>query len=247
MYRHEKPQKGRYRQFYQLGVEAYGMAGPDIDAELILLTRRFWKLLGLEGKLELQLNSLGSTEERLHYREQLVDYFSQHKQQLDEDSLRRLTSNPLRILDSKNRDMKAVIANAPALTDYLGEASAHHFKTLTDTLDKLDIDYTLNPRLVRGLDYYGKTVFEWVTDELGSQGTVCAGGRYDSLVDQLGGKAASAVGFAMGIERLIQLIEIHNQPSVVPTLDAYMISVGAEAEQVGIRLSEQLRDTLPDF
>ena len=245
MYRHEKPQKGRYRQFYQLGVEAYGMAGPDIDAELILLSRRFWQRLGLEGKLELQLNSLGSTEERLNYRQKLVDYFSQHKAQLDEDSHRRLNSNPLRILDSKNRDMQALIAGAPVLTDYLGEDSATHFKLLTDRLDQLGIHYTLNPRLVRGLDYYGKTVFEWVTNELGSQGTVCAGGRYDSLVDQLGGKTASAIGFAMGIERLIDLIEIHTEQAAVTHLDVYMICVGTDAEQAGLRLSEQLRDTLP--
>ena len=184
MYRHERPQKGRYRQFFQLGVETYGMAGPDIDAELILLMDRLWKKLGIRDKVRLELNSLGTIAERGIYRERLVNYFEGHLDQLDEDSLRRLKTNPLRILDTKNPAMKSVVANAPELMDFLGEESLQHFKAITTILDDLGISYKLNTRLVRGLDYYSKTVFEWVTDELGSQGTVCAGGRYDGLIEQ---------------------------------------------------------------
>ena len=196
MYRHERPQKGRYRQFIQLGVETYGMAGPDIDAELILIMDRLWKKLGIRNKVRLQLNSLGTIAERLVYRETLVGYFQEHLDELDEDSLRRLATNPLRILDTKNPAMQQVVANAPELMAYLGDESLNHFNTLTATLNDLGINYEINSRLVRGLDYYSKTVFEWVTDELGSQGTVCAGGRYDSLVEQLGGRPNFAVGFA---------------------------------------------------
>jgi len=241
MFRHERPQKGRYRQFYQFGVETYGLAGPDIDAELILLTDRMWKNLGIRDKVRLELNTLGTTEERLVYREKLVEYFKQHIELLDEDSLRRLETNPLRILDSKNREMKQLIQNAPELMDYMGEESRNHFQTLTQTLDDLGIEYQLNSRLVRGLDYYGKTVFEWVTDDLGSQGTICAGGRYDGLVEQLGGKANHAIGFAMGMERLLLLIEQLDDVPVARKVDVYMIRVGVEAEKEGLRLAEKMR------
>lgn len=242
MFRHERPQKGRYRQFYQLGVETYGMAGPDIDAEIILLTDRMWTQLGIRDKVKLELNTLGTTEERLVYRERLVDYFKQHIELLDEDSLRRLETNPLRILDSKNRDMKQLIQNAPELMDYMGEESRSHFETLTQTLDSVGISYELNTRLVRGLDYYGKTVFEWVTDDLGAQGTICAGGRYDGLIEQLGGKENYAVGFAMGMERLLLLMEQLANVALERSVDVYMIRVGIEAEKEGMRLAEKIRD-----
>jgi histidyl-tRNA synthetase len=245
MFRHERPQKGRYRQFYQLGVETYGMAGPDIDAEIILLSDRLWKRLGISDKLELQLNSLGTTEERTVYRDKLVEYFKGRLDLLDEDSLRRLETNPLRILDSKNPAMKQLIEDAPALMDYLGEDSRGHFKALTDTLDELGIEYVLNSRLVRGLDYYGKTVFEWVTDELGAQGTICAGGRYDGLIEQLGGKNNTAIGFALGMERLLSLVEMREDFSIDPLVDVYLIRVGAEAEKAAMCLAEQLRSDVP--
>jgi len=244
MFRHERPQKGRYRQFYQFGVETYGLAGPDIDAELILLTDRMWKKLGIRDKVRLELNTLGTTEERLVYREKLVEYFKQHIELLDEDSLRRLETNPLRILDSKNRDLKQLIQNAPELMDYMGEESRSHFETLTKTLDDLGVKYELNSRLVRGLDYYGKTVFEWVTDDLGSQGTICAGGRYDGLVEQLGGKANHAIGFAMGMERLLLLIEQLDDVPIESAVDVYMIRVGEEAEKEGLRLAEIMRNEI---
>ncbi len=247
MFRHERPQKGRYRQFIQLGVETYGMAGPDIDAELILLSYRLWQRLGLSDKLELQVNSLGTTEERLIYREKLVEYFQQQPELLDEDSKRRLNSNPLRILDTKNPNMQALVENAPTLMEFLGAESKAHFQGLTDTLDALGITYTINQRLVRGLDYYSKTVFEWVTTELGAQGTVCAGGRYDGLIAQLGGKDNHAVGFAMGMERLLSLLESHdNLPNRLP-IDAYLILVGDTAAQAGMILAEKLRDALPNL
>jgi histidyl-tRNA synthetase len=242
MFRHERPQKGRYRQFYQFGVETYGLAGPDIDAELILLTDRMWKKLGIRDKVRLELNTLGTTEERLVYREKLVEYFKQHIELLDEDSLRRLETNPLRILDSKNRDMKQLIQDAPELMDSMGDDSREHFNTLTQTLDDLGIEYQLNTRLVRGLDYYGKTVFEWVTDDLGSQGTICAGGRYDGLIEQLGGRAGHAIGFAMGVERLLLLIEQLDNVPVERSVDVYMIRVGVEAEKEGMRLAEKIRN-----
>ncbi|MSR16731.1 MAG: histidine--tRNA ligase, partial [Methylococcaceae bacterium] len=207
MYRHERPQKGRYRQFFQIGVETYGMASADIDAELLLLTDRLWKRLGIRDKVRLQLNSLGTIAERLIYRDALVSYFEQHLDALDEDSLRRLKSNPLRILDTKNPAMIDVVKHAPELMNYLGDDSRQHFQTILDSLTDLGVSYEINTLLVRGLDYYSKTVFEWVTDELGSQGTICAGGRYDGLIEQLGGKANSAIGFAMGMERLLLLLE----------------------------------------
>ncbi len=245
MYRHERPQKGRYRQFYQLGVETYGMAGPDIDAELILLIDRLWKRLGVSDKVRLQVNSLGTIDERIHYREKLVTYLRGHLEQLDEDSMRRLETNPLRILDTKNPAMQDVVANAPELMDYLGDDSLLHFNTLTATLDDLGIPYELNTRLVRGLDYYSKTVFEWVTDELGAQGTVCAGGRYDGLIEQLGGKANHATGFAMGIERLLALMETSAQVQLERAIDVYMIRVGEKAEQAGMRFAESIRNAMP--
>ncbi|MEI6543353.1 MAG: histidine--tRNA ligase [Methylococcales bacterium] len=245
MYRHERPQKGRYRQFIQLGVETYGMSGPDIDAELIILMDRLWKKLGIRDKVRLQLNSLGTVEERLVYRAVLVDYFRGHLDQLDEDSLRRLETNPLRILDTKNPAMQTLVANAPELMDYLGAESLAHFNTLTAILDDLGISYEITTRLVRGLDYYSKTVFEWVTDELGSQGTVCAGGRYDSLVEQLGGKANFAVGFAMGIERLLALIEVSGHVTTPRPVDVFMIRVGETAEREGLRLAEAIRNEVP--
>ncbi len=242
MFRYERPQKGRYRQFYQLGVETYGFAGPDIDAEILLLTERLWNKLGIRDKVRLELNTLGTTEERLVFREKLVDYFKQHIDKLDEDSLRRLDTNPLRILDSKNKEMQQLIQNAPELMDTLGEESRNHFETLTETLDNLGIKYQLNTRLVRGLDYYGKTVFEWVTDELGAQGAICAGGRYDSLIEQLGGKANHAIGFAMGMERLLLLLDQLENVPVERGVDVYMILVGTEAEKIGMRLAENIRN-----
>lgn len=247
MYRHERPQKGRYRQFIQLGVETYGMAGPEIDAELIILMDRLWKQLGVRDHLQLQLNSLGTLAERARYREHLVAYFSAHHEQLDEDSQRRLHTNPLRILDTKNPAMHSLVNNAPELMAYLGEESLAHFNALTACLDDLGISYCINQRLVRGLDYYSNTVFEWVTESLGSQGTVCAGGRYDSLVEQLGGKANHAAGFAMGIERLLALMECQNEAPMTKRVDVYLIRVGEDAAQAGLRLAEQLRDALPEL
>lgn len=245
MFRHERPQKGRYRQFYQLGVEAYGMPGPDIDAEIILLSDRFWKRLGIRDKLTLQLNSLGTIEERLVYREQLVAYFSEHLADLDEDSRRRLHTNPLRILDSKNPDLAELITQAPELLSCLGVDSRAHFDGVTATLQALGVAYTINPRLVRGLDYYCNTVFEWVTTELGAQGTVCAGGRYDGLVAQLGGKGNFAIGFAMGMERLLALIALLPDVAPAPAIDVAMVLVGEAAGQAGFRFAEELRDAMP--
>jgi len=245
MYRHERPQKGRYRQFIQLGVETYGMAGPDIDAELILIMDRLWKKLGIRDKVRLQLNSLGTIAERLVYRETLVSYFQEHLEELDEDSLRRLETNPLRILDTKNPAMQQVVANAPELVAHLGDDSLKHFNTLTATLNDLVISYEINTRLVRGLDYYSKTVFEWVTDELGSQGTVCAGGRYDGLIEQLGGKPNFAIGFAMGIERLLALMETLGNVPVARPVDVFMIRVGEIAEREGLCFAETIRNEVP--
>jgi len=247
MFRHERPQKGRYRQFHQVGVEAYGMPGPDIDAELILLSRRLWSELGIGRKLELQLNSLGTLDERLVYREHLVEYFRRHHALLDDDSRRRLDTNPLRILDSKNPQMCGLIADAPTLSDHLGDESRDHFEALTACLERAEIAYVVNPRLVRGLDYYCNTVFEWVTTELGAQGTVCAGGRYDGLVEQLGGKGSAAIGFALGIERLIDLMGDSSAFQRAAQPHAYLIRVGEEAEARGVQLAETLRDELPEL
>jgi len=245
MFRHERPQKGRYRQFHQLGVEVFGIAGPDIDAELILMTARFWKLLEIQDKVELEINSLGSNQARAAYRDILVDYFKGHEDKLDEDSKRRLTSNPLRILDSKNPDMREIVEAAPKLADHLDQESEQHFKELCLILDEHAIKYRINPCLVRGLDYYNRTVFEWITDHLGAQGTVCAGGRYDGLVKQLGGRDTVAVGFAMGIERLISLLDEDFLANSVQLPDAYFIMLSPEAQSHGRRLAESLRDELP--
>jgi histidyl-tRNA synthetase len=244
MFRHERPQKGRYRQFHQIGVEAFGMADPDIDAEQILLTARLWKQFGLRD-VHLEINSLGTSDARAVYREILVKYFSTHRAQLDEDSQRRLASNPLRILDSKNPEMQTLIEAAPKLAEHLDSESRDHFATLCATLDAAGVAYRVNPRLVRGLDYYGRTVFEWVTDRLGSQGTVCAGGRYDGLVEYLGGRATPAFGFAIGLERLITLLidlGLHPQPE---SAHAYLVLVGVAAERQGPVLGERLRDAVP--
>jgi len=245
MFRHERPQKGRYRQFNQIGAEAYGMAGPDVDAEIILMTARLWRSLNLLPHLVLELNSLGTSDERSDYRNELVEYLSAHSEQLDEDSQRRLNTNPLRILDSKNPAMQELLADAPQLWDQLGEDSKAHFEATTATLDAAGIEYRINYRLVRGLDYYNKTVFEWVTDKLGAQGTVCAGGRYDGLVQQLGGRDTPGIGFAMGIERLLSLIEELAPPQDLPSPHAYMVLVGERAQQAGLILAERLRDELP--
>jgi len=240
MFRHERPQKGRYRQFQQIGVETYGMDGAEIEAELILICARIWKKLGLRD-IQLQINTLGTSEERAAYRQRLVDYFSGHMERLDEDSLRRLDSNPLRILDSKNPAMQDLIESAPQLIDYLGNESRAHFERLLQILDGNGINYQINSRLVRGLDYYCHTVFEWVTDLLGAQGTICAGGRYDPLVEQLGGKPTSACGFAMGGERLVALLEEQGIPSEDSRPHVYFINVGQQAEQKAIELAEELR------
>ena len=244
MFRHERPQKGRYRQFHQVGVEVFGLEGPDIDAELLMLTARLWQRLGLQ-QVTLQLNSLGSTAARAAFRDALVDYLRVHHTRLDEDSRRRLDSNPLRILDSKNPEIQALLSDAPVLSDYIDTQCREHFERLCSLLDAAGIGYEINPRLVRGLDYYGRTVFEWVTDELGAQGTVCAGGRYDGLVEYLGGSATPAVGFALGLERIIALLE--QRQAAIPDNDPhlYIVTVGEQAQRHGLLLSEQLREALP--
>lgn len=247
MFRYEKPQKGRYRQFHQIGVEVFNQAGPDVDAELIVMTARLWKKLGMSDAVTLQLNSLGSSEARATYRDALVNYLKQHFDQLDEDSQRRLTTNPLRILDSKNTQTQALLADAPTLHDYLDDDSRVHFDGLKRRLEAAGIAYEINPKLVRGLDYYGRTVFEWVTDKLGSQGTVCAGGRYDGLVAQFGGKPTPGVGFAMGIERLVLLLEtLELVPEELnPPAHAFICAFGEAAELAALGLAERLRDALP--
>ena len=244
MFRHERPQKGRYRQFHQLGVETFGIADPDIDAELIIMTARLWRMLQLED-VRLELNTLGSNEARANYRSILVDYLNANRDQLDEDSLRRLDSNPLRILDSKNPGMQSMICNAPSLLDYLDAESAEDFEQLKQYLDDAGIEYTINPRLVRGLDYYCKSVFEWVTDQLGAQGTVCAGGRYDGLVEQLGGKATPAAGFALGIERLLAMREAADIEVPQDHPDLYLLLQGESSTRKGLTLAERLRDQNP--
>jgi histidyl-tRNA synthetase len=247
MFRHERPQKGRYRQFHQIGVEVFNLAGPDIDAELILLTWRLWGALGIRDAVTLELNSLGTSEARARYRDALVAFLSERLEQLDEDSQRRLKSNPLRILDSKAPQTQALLADAPRLADYLDEESRVHFDGLKARLDAAGIPYVINPKLVRGLDYYSKTVFEWTTDKLGAQGTVCAGGRYDGLVEQMGGRPTPGVGFAMGIERLILLLETLEQvpEALARQVDLYLCAIGEAAELAALALSEQLRDRLP--
>lgn len=245
MFRHERPQKGRYRQFHQFGVETFGLEGPDIDAEVIMLSARLWKAFGITEHVTLELNSLGSNEARAAYREALVAFLETKKDQLDEDSLRRMASNPLRVLDSKNPEVQAAIVDAPKLIEHLDEASQQHFSGLCERLDQLGIQYRVNPKLVRGLDYYNRTVFEWVTDSLGAQGTVCAGGRYDGLVEQLGGKASPAVGFAMGMERLILMLQTLELTSQVPdSVDVYVTAMG-DVEHYAFSVAEQVRDALP--
>ncbi|HEX4870188.1 MAG TPA: histidine--tRNA ligase [Moraxellaceae bacterium] len=247
MFRYERPQKGRYRQFHQFGVETFGMAGPDIDAELILMTARLWRQLGLDKVVRLELNTLGESAERADFRAALVAYLEQHKDKLDADSQRRLGSNPLRILDSKSPETQAVLADAPRLADFLGEESRAHFDGLRAVLDGAGIAYVVNPRLVRGLDYYTKTVFEWVTTELGAQGTVCAGGRYDGLVEQLGGQRTPAVGFAIGLERLQLLhISVHGQHKAGGP-DVFVASDNEQSAARALLLAEHLRDALPDL
>ncbi|MFO6299716.1 histidine--tRNA ligase [Rahnella selenatireducens] len=248
MFRYERPQKGRYRQFNQLGVEVFGLQGPDVDAELILLSARWWRALGIAEHVTLELNSIGSLEARANYRDALVAFLEQHKDKLDEDCKRRMYSNPLRVLDSKNPDVQALLNDAPALGDYLDEESREHFAGLCELLEQSGIPYTVNQRLVRGLDYYNRTVFEWVTSSLGAQGTVCAGGRYDGLVEQLGGRATPAVGFAMGLERLVLLVQAVNPDFKAPaTVDAYVISSGAGTQSAAMQLAETLRDVLPEL
>jgi histidyl-tRNA synthetase len=244
MFRRERPQKGRYRQFFQLGAEAFGMPGADIEIELIFMASRFWKLLGLEN-IELQLNTLGTAETRLKYKELLVSYLRDHLNELDEDSLRRLNTNPLRILDSKNTDMQNLIEAAPKLKDNLDQQSSEHFAELLEILDFNGQAYTINPRLVRGLDYYSHTVFEFVTNSLGAQGTVCAGGRYDSLVEQLGGKATYAAGFAMGIDRLVLMLQDQQKVITQKSTDIYFVMAGANTAKHGQKLAEMLRNELP--
>ncbi|MDC0602433.1 histidine--tRNA ligase [Aliiglaciecola sp.] len=243
MFRHERPQKGRYRQFHQFGIETFGIEGPDIDAEVIMLSARLWKVFGIAEHVTLELNSLGSNQARANYRDALVGYLLERKECLDEDSLRRLESNPLRVLDSKNPQVQEAIKDAPSLMDYLDDESKHHFEGLCSKLESLGIKYTINPRLVRGLDYYNRTVFEWVTDSLGAQGTLCAGGRYDGLVEQLGGKSTPAVGFAMGIERLVLMLQTLELTSQVPKpVDVYVTALGESTELYAMTLSEELRD-----
>jgi len=243
MFRYEKPQAGRYRQFYQFDVEAVGYDGPDVDAELIIMSARMWQRLGI-SKIRLEINSLGTAEARVRYRTALVEYFSGVKNQLDEDSIRRLAQNPLRILDSKNPDMQAIVEAAPVMLDYLDEESAEHFRGLKALLDAAGVSYTENPRLVRGLDYYSRTVFEWVTDALGSQGAVCSGGRYDGLVEKLGGRATPAVGWAMGIERFVALFEACGGEVPAPKADVYIAAFGDGTLQRAFALAEELRDSV---
>ncbi len=243
MFRYEKPQQGRYRQFHQFDVEAVGYDGPDVDAELITMSARMWQRLGI-SKIALQINSLGTPNGRRNYREALVKYFSGVKNALDEDSIRRLEQNPLRILDSKNPDMRSIIEAAPIMLDYLDEESAHHFDGLKALLDAAGVSYTVNPRLVRGLDYYSRTVFEWVTDALGSQGAVCSGGRYDGLVEKLGGRATPAVGWAMGIERFVALYGACGGESPTSDVDVYVAALGDGTLERAFALAEELRNSI---
>lgn len=245
-FRYERPQKGRYRQFHQFGVEVFGFDGPDIEAEILLMVWRLWKQLGIADKIRLELNSIGSNAARAAYRDKLVAYFSQHSDLLDEDSKRRLHANPLRILDSKNPAMQALIEGAPKLLDHLDEESLRHFEGLKARLSAAGLDFVVNPRLVRGLDYYNRTVFEWTTTALGAQGTVCAGGRYDGLVEQLGGKPTPGVGFGMGAERVVALLEQIDLSTKLPAVaDVYVVAVGDAAEGRVLSLAESLRDCLP--
>jgi histidyl-tRNA synthetase len=246
MFRYERPQKGRYRQFHQMGVEVFGLQGPDVDAELIMMTARWWKALGIADHVELELNSIGSLAARADYRSALVAFLEQHQDVLDDDCKRRMYTNPLRVLDSKNPEIQALLNDAPTLGEFLDEESRAHFTGLCALLDDAGIRYRINQRLVRGLDYYNRTVFEWVTSSLGSQGTVCGGGRYDGLVEQLGGRATPAVGFAMGLERLVLLVQAVN-PEFEPTrvVDVYVIASGQGVQSAAMQLAETLRDANP--
>lgn len=245
MFRHERPQKGRYRQFHQCGVEVFGLNGPDVDAELIMMTARLWRELGIEKHVRLELNSIGSQEDRANYRTALIAFLEQHMDVLDEDCKRRMHTNPLRVLDTKNPDVQAILGDAPKLAEYLGEESKQHFAGLCELLDAAGIEYQVNQRLVRGLDYYNRTVFEWITESLGAQGTVCGGGRYDGLVEQLGGKATPAVGFAMGLERLVLMMETLELTDVRRSVDAYIVTSGEGTMMAGMKLAEQLRESIP--
>lgn len=247
MFRHERPQKGRYRQFHQCGAEIFGLNGPDVDADLILMTARMWRELGIAQYVRLELNSIGSLEARAEYRTALVAFLEQHESVLDDDCKRRMHTNPLRVLDTKNPDVQAILVNAPVLTDYLDDESKTHFAGLCELLDATGIEYTVNPRLVRGLDYYNKTVFEWVTESLGAQGTVCAGGRYDGLVEQLGGKATPAVGFAMGLERLVLMVKELETTEVRNPVDIYVVTAGEGTMVAGMKLAEAIRSEVPEL
>lgn len=242
MFRHERPQKGRYRQFDQIGAECFGMASPDIDAELLLMNARIWRELGLAEHIRLELNSIGTSDSRAVYREKLVSYLEQYQSELDEDSQRRLTTNPMRILDSKSEKTREILAEAPVISDYLDDDSKQHFEELCALLDDNHLEYTVNPSIVRGLDYYNKTVFEWITDTLGAQGTVCGGGRYDGLVEQLGGRASPGVGFAMGLDRLALMLADKMESSGVA--DVYVVSQGSEARRAAMQVAEDIRDGL---
>ncbi|VEF26828.1 Histidine--tRNA ligase [Shewanella baltica] len=248
MFRHERPQKGRYRQFNQFGVEVYGIGTADIDAEVLMLSARLWEKLGISDHVSLELNTLGDPAERAVYRDALIAFLEQHKDALDEDSKRRMYSNPLRVLDSKDQNVQAILAGAPELMDFLGEESKTHFSQLCELLDAVGIKYTINPRLVRGLDYYNRTVFEWVTSSLGSQGTVLAGGRYDGLVAQLGGKDTPAVGFAMGLERIVLLLETLELNKDIPSeVDVYVTAMGDSCLVEAIKIAQELRSALPNL
>ena len=244
MFRHERPQKGRYRQFHQVGVETFGLQGPDVDAELIMMTARLWRELGIDQHVRLELNSIGSIESRANYRTVLIEFLEQHIDILDEDCKRRMYTNPLRVLDTKNPSIQAILVDAPQLADYLDDDSREHFSGLCELLDAAGIQYQVNQRLVRGLDYYNKTVFEWITESLGAQGTVCAGGRYDGLVEQLGGKPSPAVGFAMGLECLVLMMETLELNDVRKPVDVYLVTAGEGTLINGMKLAESLRENV---
>lgn len=245
MFRHERPQKGRYRQFHQAGVEVFGIANPEIDAELIMLTYRLWKALGIDQHVTLQLNSIGSLEARANYRSALVGFLENHQDLMNDEEKERLVKNPLRILDTKNPELQKVLDNAPKLLDYLDDESREHFEQLCALLDAVDIQYEINPKLVRGLDYYNKTVFEWVTSALGAQGTVCGGGRYDGLVEQLGGHATPSIGFAMGLERLVLLVqEVNPNVPIKSAVDIYVVYQGEGTTLAAFELAEKVRSKL---
>lgn len=248
MFRHERQQKGRYRQFSQIGIETFGLTGPDIDAELIIMTARLWRELGIEN-VRLEINSLGTAESRAQHKEALLAYLNEHYDVLDEDSRRRLERNPLRILDTKNPDMQAMVTAAPQLLDYLDDESREHFEAVQALLSSVGIEYVVNPRLVRGLDYYSRTVFEWITNDLGAQGTICAGGRYDGLVGHLGGTPTPAFGAAMGVDRLVLLLEAQQSDANVSVVgpDVYLVAVGDEPQRHALAIAEQLRDAVPNL